>query len=245
MGGSTRSYEIAKGLVKLGYKVSVVTSLRNETKSTKLKIENVAGFEVYWISVPYSNKMNFIRRIYAFFAFAIKSTQVGLKVKTDIIYASSTPLTIVLPALICSKINKIPMLFEVRDLWPNIPIAMGILKSKILILCAEFLENLAYKNASHIIPLSPDMATYITDKGIKKNKITVIPNASDINFFQGKLKYNYDFRNTLNIDKESIIILYAGTFGNVNGCNYIIELALSYTYIVNGYLIHFADSQYF
>ena len=225
MGGSTRSYEIAKGLVKLGHKVTIVTSLQSENQFIKSKIENIEGFNVHWIKIPYSNKMNFVRRLFAFFEYAFRSAFIGFRIESDIIYASSTPLTVVLPALFCSKLNRIPMIFEVRDLWPNIPIAMGILKNRLLIFAAEFLENLAYTNATHIIALSPDMKSYIINKGICENKITVIPNASDVSFFQDKNKEDYNFRNSLKISEESIIVLYAGTFGNVNGCNYIIELA--------------------
>jgi len=226
MGGSTRSYEIAKGLVKLGFKVTIVTSLRNNNITNKSEFEKIEGYDVHWIKIPYNNNMNFFKRMFAFIQYAFRSAIIGLSIKSDIIYASSTPLTVVLPALICSKIKRLPMIFEVRDLWPNIPIAMGVLRNKFLISIAEFLEDLAYSNASHIIPLSIDMESFIIKKGVNKEKITVIPNASDVSFFQNESRKQYNFRNFLKIPKESIVVLYAGTFGNVNGCNYIIELAL-------------------
>ncbi|MDB4524649.1 glycosyltransferase family 4 protein [Akkermansiaceae bacterium] len=225
MGGSTRSYEIARGLVKLGYRVTIVTSLRDEQRCLLTSIENIEGVCIHWIKVPYSNKMNFVRRLVSFVQFALKSAILGRKIESDIVYASSTPLTVILPALFCSKVKKIPMIFEVRDLWPNIPIAMGVLKNRLLIYVAELLEMIAYNQASHIIALSPDMESFIIRKGIDTAKVTTIPNASDISLFNMESKKSYNFRRELGIDEEAVVILYAGTFGNVNGCSYIIELA--------------------
>lgn len=225
MGGSTRSYETARRLIKMGFDVSVVTTNRDLKLKGKTYKEEIEGIKVYWLNIPYSNKMGFLKRILSFLKYAIKSTILGVKINPDVIFASSTPLTVALPALYCSKKKKIPMIFEVRDLWPNVPIAMGIIKNRVIKYLAEYLEKTAYRNSAHIIALSPDMKSYIVELGIHKNKITVIPNAADISLFQEKMDITVSFRSTLNINEKAVVILYAGTFGNVNGCGYIVRLA--------------------
>ncbi|TNZ30784.1 glycosyltransferase WbuB, partial [Vibrio parahaemolyticus] len=69
----------------------------------------------------------------------------------------STPLTIAIPGILYSKIKRVPMVFEVRDLWPELPIAIGALKNPVVIKLALFLERLAYKNSKRLVGLSPGM----------------------------------------------------------------------------------------
>lgn len=225
MGGSTRSYEIAKRLIKMGFDVSVVTTNRDVKSKRKTYQEEIEGIKVYWLNIPYSNQMGFLKRILSFLKYAIKSAVIGVRINPDLVFASSTPLTVALPSLYCSKRKRIPMIFEVRDLWPNVPIAMGIIKNRVIKYLAEYLEKIAYINSAHIIALSPDMKSFIVELGIQENKITVIPNAADISLFQEKKDNIISFRSTLNINEKDVVILYAGTFGNVNGCEYIIRLA--------------------
>ena len=67
-------------------------------------------------------------------------------------------LTVAIPGILVSCIKRKPFVFEVRDLWPEIPVAMGILNSRILIVIATLLERIAYRHANHIIALSEGMA---------------------------------------------------------------------------------------
>jgi len=225
MGGSTRSYETSTRLAKMGFDVTIITTLRDKKTSDNLLVEKINGVTIYWLNIPYSNKMNFVRRIIAFLQFAFKSLRVGSKINADVIFASSTPLTVAFPALYCNWKNRIPLVFEVRDLWPNIPIAMGVIKSPLIKWLAESLEMITYKNSSKIVALSPDMKSYIVNLGISEDKIIVVPNAADFDLFQNIDLFGPSFRNKKGIKDDTILVLYAGTFGNVNGCEYIVKLA--------------------
>jgi glycosyltransferase involved in cell wall biosynthesis len=225
MGGSTRSYETSTRLAKMGFDVTIITTLRDKKTSDNLLVEKINGVTIYWLNIPYSNKMNFVRRIIAFLQFAFKSLRVGSKINADVIFASSTPLTVAFPALYCNWKNRIPLVFEVRDLWPNIPIAMGVIKSPLIKWLAESLELITYKNSSKIVALSPDMKSYIVNLGISEDKIIVVPNAADFDLFQNIDLFGPSFRNKKVIKDDTILVLYAGTFGNVNGCEYIVKLA--------------------
>src|SRR5690554_3400721 len=122
-GGGTRSYEFARKIVKFGHKVTIITSA-NEIDNTKKMIE---GINVIYLKVPYSNYMSFKRRLLSFISFGLRSIIAGIKVKNwDLVFATSTPLTIAIPGIALSFIKRIPMIFEVRDLWPEVPIQMGV-----------------------------------------------------------------------------------------------------------------------
>lgn len=119
MSGGTRSYEMARKLVAMGHEVNMITSWRENDGKTDWFETEEAGIHVHWIPVPYSNKMGFYERLRAFTKFAVYSSLKAIQLKSDIIFATSTPLTIAIPGVIASKINHIPMVFEVRDLWPR------------------------------------------------------------------------------------------------------------------------------
>jgi glycosyltransferase involved in cell wall biosynthesis len=150
-----------------------------------------------------------------------------LSLKGDVVLATSTPLTIGIPALLKKWLHKTPFVFEVRDVWPEAVIAIGALKNKILQTLLYKLEALIYKNAEAIVPLSSDMKHSILTRYPKliNKPIVVIENISEINRFQNS--YNVEAK----ILKRKIgfqprfSILYAGTFGRVNGIDYVIKLS--------------------
>lgn len=222
MDGSTRSYEFAKRMVKSGHEVHMITSNRLSTIS---RDEIIKGIFVYWIGVPYNNKMKFISRIYAFFIFAFKAWRKSLKIDADIIFATSTPLTIAIPAILAKKQLKIPMCFEVRDLWPDLPISIGIIKNPVLIYFSKMLEQMAYKNSEAIICLSDDMCKGVQDTGYNADKIFNIPNSCDIEKFSLDKSVGVKKRIELQFDVDDKLILYAGTLGLINDVGYLVKLA--------------------
>ena len=142
--------------------------------------------------------------------------------RSHLIFATSTPLTIGIPALIMKYLFNMPMIFEVRDMWPDVPIAMGLIKNKAFIKALHKLEIFTYNSSEKIIALSKGMEYEILNKGIKAEKIAVIPNACDIKDFSNTKKIPLDkFKNNSNTK----ICIYAGTFGIVNNLNYLINIA--------------------
>ena len=227
MPGSTRSFELSKRLVENGHKVFLITSKRDDYQLQKNGWTKENGIDVYWTPVSYSNKMGFFRRIFSFLSFSIKSIKLALSIEADIIYATSTPLTIAIPAIIYSKLKSKPMIFEVRDLWPEIPIAVGALKSPFTRFLALYLEKLAYKNSKKIIALSDGMRSGIIKKGYPANKINVITNLSNTRAYE-EIDKNKDYGIRIHnyypepLDK---LVIYTGAFGHVNDVNYLIKIA--------------------
>jgi glycosyltransferase involved in cell wall biosynthesis len=221
--GGTRSYWIAKKLIEKGHHVTIITS--SNKINEKIEIKKIDGIKVIYIKVPYNQKMNVFYRLISFVRFMIKSTIEALKVKNiDLVIATSTPLTIGFPALALKKIKKTPYLFEVRDLWPEVPIQMGALNNKLLVKLAILFEKKIYDNAEHIITLSPGMKDGIIKKNISDSKITVIPNMSKINEFWPREK-NESLIKDLGLKLNSFKIIHFGSIGLANGVFSIIESA--------------------
>ena len=182
MYGGQRSYNFSQSLADNGHEVTVITSARN-TNNLKIYITYEGRVRIIWIPVKYHNSFSYLSRIYAFLSFTVRASIQILKIKCDLVFATSTPLTIAVPALIKKKFHKTNFIFEVRDLWPELPIAMGALKNKFLIKLAKLLEKKVYKDSSCIIALSEGMKEGILSHGVNDQRVAVIPNISDSSKF--------------------------------------------------------------
>lgn len=217
--GGTRTYWISQELLKAGYDVTVITQ-RNPLNpfhrdAKKVERKNIDGINVVYIRNPYAMNYSIIKRFWAFFKFMIRSTRYALKEKdVSLLIASSTPLSIGFPALILKKFKKTPFIFEVRDLWPEVPIQMGAIKNKALIWIFRKFESTIYKNAIHIDAFSPGMAAGII-KYVSQDKVSVISNMSKIDKFWPREK-NQSLLAKLGLSSSSFKIIHFGAMGKAN-----------------------------
>lgn len=225
MPGSTRSFEIGRRLVSAGHTVDMITSWREGSAEKSWFTTDVEGIRVHWLPVPYSNHLSYQSRIVAFFRFAIAAARHAVTLEGDVIFATSTPLTIALPAVYAAKRKRVPMVFEVRDLWPELPIAIGALNNPVSKWAARRLERFAYKNAARIVALSPGMAAGIVAAGYPKDQIAIVTNSSDLESFRRDAERGRAFRRQMGIDEDKILVAYAGTLGRINGVSYLVRLA--------------------
>lgn len=220
--GGTRSFEFSKYLVNEGNNVTMLTSENIDEKEAQ-------GINIISTNTQYKQGYSFIKRIYAFFHFMIKSILLGIKQKeTDVIFATSTPLTVGFTGLIVSKILKKKYIFEVRDVWPDVPIQLGFIKNKFLIRGLSKLEMSIYKHAAHIIALSPGMKENLIEKGIPSKKISVIPNLSNNQLMEEITLNKKEILNQYPFLKDKFVCIHAGTMGFVNGLEHILEVANNY-----------------
>lgn len=217
--GSTRPYDLATAFTKHGYDVTVLTSDESGNAKQKWTLTERDGLKVYRLDCPYDNKMGFVKRILAFCKYFTHASIKQFSLDYDVMLASSTPLTNGVPALVAKIFKRKPYVFEVRDVWPGVPIAMGYFKNKMIQKLLYAFEYRIYKNASVIVPLSIGMDDNIKQRYPNKKSV-VIPNISELNRFAHADK-------TVDIDfpEGKKIVLYAGTFGNVNGLGYVNKLA--------------------
>lgn len=217
----TRSYDLSTSFVKNGFEVVVISSTTKcNDKNKRWTVFEREGIKFYMLNCAYDNKMSFASRIKAFLKFMYFASVKSLQIKCDCVLATSTPLTIAVPALFVKWFKHKPFIFEVRDVWPDVPIKMGFIKNKLAVKFLYWFEKLVYKNSFAIVPLSIGMYKSIQER-YPNQKSLVIPNISEINRFS-----NIGNKVKLPIDIEGKkIVLYAGTFGNVNGLKYVVDLA--------------------
>ena len=227
--GCVRSYEFTKKWVEAGHKVTVITGHWNRSgfKFDKGFIQRQTrdGVDIILVGAKYKNEQSFLFRIFVFLHFMFFSTYILLRTKNvDVVYAISTPLTVGIPAVINKFFKRTPFVFEVEDQWPEIPIEMGILKSRMLIAILLWLEKFLYKHADSLVALSPGMADGMRKVMKTQKSIAVIPNGCVSGMFQEDadglaVRKKYDWG-------DKLVFLHAGSMGMVNSLDFILDAGL-------------------
>ena len=223
MAGGTRSYQLSRRFVKLGMDVTMICSEPNKNIENKLwRDEIIDGVKVSWSKYNYDKSSSRLTKIYAFLAFSISSSfKLIFSKKPDICIATSTPLTIVLPALLLKLFKGTKFIFEVRDVWPETQLAIGNINGFIGFF-SKILAWIAYNTASHIVTLAPGMKEDISKNyGIKLEKISVIPQGCDGDMTSASSKSKEE----MGFKEQDKLVLYAGALEKVNGVSYLAKLA--------------------
>jgi len=217
-GFGIRTYHIAKAFVEKGHEVIVLSGHDHHSGLTEID----GLFWVYYFPIPYSNKFGVLKRLLAFVRF-VRECRKYLRHDHffDLAYVLTTPLSTAYIALHLKARYKIPYAFEVGDLWPAIPIRMGIINNPILKKYFYRLEKRAYLQAQFLIALSPPIQEYM-ERCVNFNKLVhVAPNMADCEFFTPtKSRTHFTHKNPFRI-------CYAGTFGVANGLGSMMEVAQS------------------
>jgi glycosyltransferase involved in cell wall biosynthesis len=224
---ATRSFAFARALAAAGHRVTLVTG-RYQGAQTGLsgafrhgrRQGRVAGFEVVECDIPYANAMGFAARTTAFLRYAVAAGRLALRLKPDLVVASSTPLTVALPALLAKAICGIPFIFEIRDPWPELPRAMGAVP-KPLLPVLESLANLACRQTACVVALSEGMAQTALARGADPARVQVIGNGCDLDLFGPHIA---PWRPPDAAPWE-VLALYAGAHGRANGLGVVVEAA--------------------
>ncbi|MCX2744877.1 glycosyltransferase family 4 protein [Mangrovivirga sp. M17] len=215
-GGATRSYYLSKAMIKSGHDVTLITSHNKSHKAER----NIDGVKVIYLPVKYNNSFGFYRRITSFLLFArlvVKEIRNQDPETFDLCYATSTPLTVGWAAIQIKDKYQVPFIFEVRDLWPEAPIQLGIIRNPFLKIALRTFEKYIYEQSIQIIALSPNMVEEIK-KIVPWKDVKMIPNFSDPDLFRGKRRSLFN--------KEKIVISYFGAAGYVNGLQTILNCAV-------------------
>ena len=175
------------------------------------------GVEIREAAIPYENRMGPARRALAFAQYAAWAVREGLRIeKPDVIWGISTPLTAAWAGAQVARWRRVPWVFEVQDLWPAFPIAMGAVPTALARQQLYRMEKRLYQSAQHILPLSPDMARYVTDLGIAPEKVTTVLNGTDLDLAARATPEAVEKLRQAHGLSGKRVILYAGTFGRAN-----------------------------
>lgn len=213
-GGGVRSYHIGQELARQGHEVHVITTWDGPVK----RVTREGRLLVTYLPIAYSNHMGKADRIRAFLRFVFGSyTEAKAWLPADRVFATSTPLTIGLTALLLKYRHRLPYVFEVRDAWPEAPIQLGFVQGGAYKSLLRWLERRIYAGAEKLLALSPGMADHVRRNAPAKEVLT-IPNFSDTAFFRPE---------EARIRGSQFHIVYAGSFGYANDVSRLLNLALA------------------
>lgn len=221
--GGTRSYWIAQELIMRGHHVTMISGTNNALHKDASE-EIVDGVRVIYIKNEYSNYMGAGARIKSFMRFMLKAMKVGMKQKdVDIVFATSTPLTVGAIAIWLKWTKGWKYVFEVRDLWPEGLIQEGI-TNPFVVWALRLLERWSYEKAEHVISLSPGMEDGVLKVGTPKEKSTMVPNMSKPDKFYPH-EPNQEIIKQFGINMDKFNLIHFGAMGFDNYLEYIIEAA--------------------
>ncbi|MDZ7696580.1 MAG: glycosyltransferase [Deltaproteobacteria bacterium] len=119
----------------------------------------------------------FVWRVFSFFSFMVSSVYAGIKAgPADLVMGTSPPIFQAVSAWLVARLRRRPFLLEIRDLWPEFAIDMGVLKNPLLIWLSRGLERFLYAQTNHVLVNSPAYRDYVNGKGVPLSKISLIPN---------------------------------------------------------------------
>lgn len=225
----SRSFEMAKYLVERGHEVLMIYGKtfrggsvlrRNGERGTLRGLYQ--GIELMELDVTFSNKQRNAIRFKSFIRFALMATKIVLSEKCDLLFATSTPLTVGIPGIVMKLVRpKLPFVFEVRDNWPEGLVAIGV-KNPILIGFLNIIADWSINKADACVALSPGIAETMNARMKTKKRIELIPNGCDLEFFQP----GEDDRSKLpGIKASDFVAIYTGAHGFANGLEGVLDAA--------------------
>lgn len=226
--GGTRHFEFAKFLADNGHRISIIGSdvqfFTGKKQDSNTKEHSYPGVAIKRVKTFKKIHSSFLGRLASFVSFMIGALFSGMNVKhIDAVFGTSPPLFQGITACIISRLKSKPFIFEIRDLWPDFMIEIGAIKSPLLIYPARWMEKFLYHMASLIIINSPGFKPLLLKKGVREEKIRVIPNSVDTSMFHpgnrgDVVKEEHDLYG-------KYVILYAGAIGRSNNIGTLIDAA--------------------
>ena len=232
--GGTRHYEFARTLAMQGHRVTVIASPVSYLTGDKVPVrfppfspENAGQKEEGGVTILRAYAFaalhkSFVHRIFAFVSFMTSSFFIGLGVKNvDAVWGTSPPIFQGVTAWLLARIKRIPLLFEVRDLWPTFAIAVGVLTNPTLIKLSFWLERFLYRHADRVMVNSPGYITHVTERGA--GRVELVPNSADPEMFD-PTNGGLAFRSTNHVE-DKFVVLYAGAHGLSNDLGVVLAAA--------------------
>lgn len=230
-----RAFEMARNWVRLGHQVTMLTEIPNHPsgiipdsyKGKRIERAKLDGIDVIRVWVKTSPEKNFRNRMLFYLTFMVNASLAGIflaRGRYDFIYASSPPLFVGGSALVLSYLKRLPMVFEIRDLWPESAIALGELSNPRAISMATRLEQACYQKSSQVVVVTQGIFNRLIARGISKDKLMIVPNGANIDLFTYKPEGRERIRTELGLE-EKFIAIYAGIHGLAQGLETILDTA--------------------
>lgn len=236
--GGSRWNEMTKVWAEKGHEITVLGGMMHANGSEKREeykgkyfLEKQQGkVKVIRCHVSESYNKGFAGRLWGYFSFMFSSLWAGIfkaKDKFDVVIVTSPPLFVGFSGYIISIFKRIPLVFEIRDLWPESAIDTGVLTNRWIIKVAYRFESFIYRKAKLINVLTPAFYNTLRDeKKVPEGKLIMIPNAADFNLSENLLNTfdREDFRKNNGLE-DKFVITYVGAHGVANHLQQVLEAA--------------------
>jgi glycosyltransferase involved in cell wall biosynthesis len=236
--GASRHHQHIRYLMQHGYQVALITSyVKNrlriippEYKNVKIALEREGDLTVYKTYAYPNYGHDFYTRMLNYLSFMFYAIIAGLKAPPcDLVFASSPSLFVGLAGYVLSRLKRVPFVLEVRDLWPETAVVMGVLRSATAIRLATWLEGFLYRRAECIVAVTEGIRQGILQHGIPESEIVFVPNGVDDDLYavlstqgaaQVRQEHGWNGR---------FVALYAGTLARSDGLDAIVRAAAALT----------------
>ena len=228
--GGTRHHELARSLVQRGHTVSIIASpisyltgaKRSDQQTFIVRSELEPGIHLMRCNTYHALHRSFPHRVFSFFGFMVSAFIAGLTVrKVDLVWGTSPPIFQGFTAWLLARLKGVPFLFEVRDLWPEFAIAVGVLTNRTLIRLSIWLESFLYRHADRVIINSPGFEAHVRQRGARH--VELVPNGADPAMFDPEDR-GETFRMLHHLNNK-YVVLYAGAHGMSNDLGVLLESA--------------------
>ncbi len=230
--------DIALKLKESGYEVVVLTTtphynaVASELKKQPLRKRALglyyeSNFQGIKVKHVYQKKYkSTIRRLFGFFYWHIVSFLLALfEKKVDLILSPSPPLTIGLLNVIIAKLKGTKVIYNVQEIYPDLLIEEGGLKSKVVISFLKWMERIVYNHSNAVTTIDRIFYETIVTRFKDESKLHIIPNFVDTDIYKPLAKESLELNNNLFPDTESLKIMYAGNIGHAQDWEPLIALA--------------------
>lgn len=184
-----RSYAFARRLLARGHDVTMLTSDRQfalPEQSGRIRRTTLDGLGVVAVNVGFARRRSRVGRLWHHLLFALAAGWFLLRCpRPDVVYATSPPLSVILPLLAGKWLRKVPYVLEVREIWPEVPRGIDAIRSRLLFFLLRRLALLGYRAAARVVALTEPAVHHIqADMPLSPNVLR-IGSCCDFDLFGG------------------------------------------------------------
>ncbi len=233
--------DIAQGLQDAGHEVTVLTTVPHYNPSAELRSDPrfVAswrrlftesleeGVRVLRVYMPRKRHKIWARGL-DYLLFQCLTSLLGLFYvkRPDVVFVTSPPITLGLSGIMISRLRGGAFIYDVRELWPDVPVRMGLFRNVFLVRFVYALEAFVYRKAAAISTIARSFQDTLAKRSVSRQKLYFAPNFVDIDFIRPMKKENH-FSCSLGLN-SAFVVLYAGNVGLTQGLEILVDVAAKF-----------------